>query len=106
MKSVGIDIYKRNSYLPVMDEEETCSNKQNRKSREVFSKFLADLASPCQIAMESTYIGQWSYDFLEELEQVESISIAHSLKTKAIPSVRIKNDKANRETLAHLLRPP
>lgn len=105
MKSVGIDIHKRNSYLTVMDGDGSILKQAKITSnKEAFRDFFDDLESPCQIAMESTYSWQWAYDFLEGFDQVVDISVAHPLKTKAIASARIKNDKIDSETLAHLER--
>lgn len=78
MKSVGIDIHKRNSYLTVMDGDGSILKQAKITSdREAFKDFFDDLESPRRIAMESTYSRQWSYDFLEGFDQVVGISVAH-----------------------------
>jgi transposase len=93
MKSVGIDIHKRNSYLTVMDGDGSILKQAKITSdREALREFFDGLESPCRIAMESTYSWQWAYDFLEGFDQVVGISVAHPLKTKAIASARIKTD--------------
>jgi transposase len=52
--------------------------------------------------VEATSNWYWLCDLLEEIEV--PVRLAHPLKTKAIASARIKTDKLDAATLAHLLR--
>jgi len=44
------------------------------------------------------------YDLLEDVEEVESVELAHSLKVRAIAEAKIKTDKIDSRILAQLLR--
>ena len=52
------------------------------------------------VAMEATLGWYWLHDLLEE-KGIE-VKLSHPLKTKAIASARIKNDKIDSKVLAHL----
>jgi len=60
------------------------------------------LDGPCQVVIEAS--GNWMpvYDWLEPL--VEEVVLAHPLRVRAIASARIKTDRIDAKTLAHLLR--
>jgi transposase len=60
------------------------------------------LKEPLVVAMEATRGWYSLYDLLEE-KGIE-VKLSHPLKTKAIASARIKNDKIDSKVLAHLLR--
>ena len=54
------------------------------------------------VAMEAGYCWQPLYDRLEETGY--DVMLAHPLKVKAIAQAKVKTDKIDSETLAHLLR--
>ena len=66
------------------------------------SDFFQTFEEPVTVAMEATRGWYWLYDLLED-KRIE-VKLSHPLKTKAIASARIKNDKIDSKVLAHLLR--
>jgi len=62
--------------------------------------FVEDLPHPIRLVMEAT--GNWQYLYECWADLVEEIQMAHPLKTKAIASARIKTDRIDKRTLAHL----
>ena len=59
-------------------------------------------SEPLTVAMEATHSWYWLYDLLEKSEL--EVKLTHPLKTKAIASAKVKNDKIDSRILAHLLR--
>lgn len=64
--------------------------------------YLERLPGDSRIAVEATGNWMWLYELIEERHP--DLVLAHPLKTKAIASARIKTDKINATTLAHLPR--
>jgi transposase len=64
--------------------------------------YLNSLSSPTKIAIEATCNWYYFYELVEDHDL--EVVLAHPLKTKAIASARLMNDKVSSETLAHLLR--
>jgi transposase len=65
-------------------------------------KFVQSLRGPVRVAVEATRNWEWLHELLEPV--VEEVVLSHPKKTKAIASARIKTDKLDAKTLAHLLR--
>ncbi len=104
MLYLGVDYHKRFSYLKIMDKEgRTRREGRLSNSREALRSFLsvADGQSVAAV-MEATRNWTVMYDWLEEM--VDEVKLAHPLKVKAIAEARIKTDKIDAGTLAHLLR--
>jgi transposase len=59
-------------------------------------------AEPIEVAFEATYGWGWFADLLADVGI--PAHMAHPLATKAISSARVKNDRVDAKTLAHLLR--
>jgi hypothetical protein len=70
--------------------------------RKVLSKWLAELPGPWYGAMEATIFTGWVYDFLKP--HVVELKVAHPAMLKAITAAKKKNDKADAEKIADLLR--
>jgi len=103
MKNIGLDIGKRRHWVVSMDERGTIDcNQRLPNDPTVIEQFFKTLEGPCRVVLEAT--GNWMavYDRIEPW--VEEVLLAHPLKTKAIASARIKTDKIDATTLAHLLR--
>ena len=64
--------------------------------------FLKEFGEGMEVAIEATPSWYWLYDHLEE-EGFE-VKLSHPLKTKAIAYAKVKTDKVDSATLAHLLR--
>lgn len=100
---VGLDIHKKYCYGAVMDEEgQVLSEGKFLNNREDLDQFLTELTPQSQIAMEACGFWEPMYDQIEE--QGFEVTLAHPLKTRAIAEARIKTDKIDAQTLAHLLR--
>lgn len=103
MYFTGIDLHKRTSFVTTIDKEGKIVQKANLPSHatEILA-FLEKLDGPTQIVIESCSSWYWLYDALTEAGY--SVVISHPLKTKAIASAKIKNDKVDSHMLAQLLR--
>jgi len=100
---VGLDLHKNFSVITMMDAQgkEMVKQKKLANDSEIV-KLLHEFDQPVAVAMEATRSWYWLYDLLEE-EGIE-VKLSHPLKTKAIASARVKNDKIDSRILAHLLR--
>ena len=65
-------------------------------------QYLERVPPDTRIAVEATGNWMWLYELIEDRHP--DLVLAHPLKTKAIASARIKTDKIDATTLAHLLR--
>jgi len=102
MKYVGIDLHKRFSVASVVDEKGKLIEQRKLPNGIEIKEFLEGHSSPLQVAVEATGNWQWLYELLEG-EGIE-VKLSHPLKTKAIASARVKNDRVDSLTLAQLLR--
>jgi transposase len=103
MYFTGIDMHKKTTYVTVIDESGKIVRKANLCSlAEEILAFLEELSGPMRIVIESCSSWYWLYDALTEAGY--SVVISHPLKTKAIASAKIKNDKVDSHMLAQLLR--
>ena len=99
----GLDLHKNFSVIAAMDAQgkEMVRQKRIANNGEIV-EFLERLGEPVTVAMEATRGWYWLYDLLEENGM--EVKLSHPLKTKAIASAKIKNDKIDSRVLAHLLR--
>lgn len=101
---VGVDNHKKFSYLSVMDEKGTVV-KEGRvvNTKEAVNKFLGkEYTKDTSAVLEAGRNWTVMYDWLEE--ELDEVKLAHPLKVKAIAEAKIKTDKIDAKTLAHLLR--
>jgi len=102
MLYTGIDYHRSFSYLTTMNEKgEVVSQKKLPSSGEIVD-FLKSFGESMEIAIEATPSWYWLYDELED--EGFQVKLSHPLKTKAIASAKVKTDKVDSATLAHLLR--
>ena len=103
MNYVGIDFHKSYSFVTEMDETGVI-NRQTKLSNDhvTLAGYLNTLSPRTKIAIEATCNWYYFYELAEDHDL--DIVLAHPLKTKAIASARLMNDKVSSETLAHLLR--
>jgi transposase len=102
MLYTGIDYHRNFSYLTTMNEKgEVISQKKLPSNGEIVD-FLKSFGESMEIAIEATPSWYWLYDKLED-EGFE-VKLSHPLKTKAIAYAKVKTDKVDSVTLAHLLR--
>lgn len=102
MMYVGLDVHKRVCYGTVMDGEGRVV-KRGRFSNdpEGLEEFMEGIGEAL-VALEAGYCWQPLYDGLEEAGH--DVRLAHPQKVKAIAEAKVKTDKIDSETLAHLLR--
>lgn len=102
---VGVDNHKRFSYLSVMDKKGIVVKEGKVvNTKEAVNKFLGKEYSRNTSAVVEAG-RNWTvimYDWLEE--ELDEVKLAHPLKVKAIAEAKIKTDKIDDRTLAHLLR--
>jgi integron integrase len=105
MNYVGIDYHKRYSVVTAIDEKgQVIRTKRLDNRHEPFQAFFSSLDGPSEAVLEATRTWGVLYDLLEETDGVESVTLAHSLKVRAIAEAKIKTDKIDSHTLAQLLR--
>ena len=100
---VGMDIGKKGHYVVVMDASGQIAQQQKLPADPLLvRRFFETLEGPARVVVEAT--GRWMavYDQVEAC--VQEVVLAHPLKVRAIASARIKTDKIDATTLAHLLR--
>lgn len=102
MLYVGIDHHKKFCYGTAMDERGKIQwsrrfETKREKVEEVFNGI-----GEAKAVLEAGRNWAVMYDWLEEI--FEEVKLAHPKKVKAIAEAKIKNDKIDSRTLAHLLR--
>jgi len=101
---VGVDNHKKFSYMSVMDEkgivvkEGKVVNTKEAVNRFLGKEYTKDTSAVLEAGRNWTVM----YDWLEE--ELDEVKLAHPLKVKAIAEAKIKTDKIDAKTLAHLLR--
>ena len=103
MYYTGIDLHKKTSFITTIDAGGKIITRANLHNVEedILAYFVA-LREETKIVIESMSSWYWLYDLLtgEGFEVV----ISNPVKTKAIASAKIKNDKIDSHMLAQLLR--
>ena len=99
---IGVDLHKKTCYVTVMNLDGKIKKQTEISTEEkVVSKFFKRY-SDIPVAVESTM--NW-IPFYENLESLGcKVLLSNPLRTKAIASARIKNDKVDSRILADLLR--
>jgi transposase len=101
---VGVDHHKRFSYMSVMNKDGIVV-KEGRvvNTKESVSRFLGkEYSKDTSAVLEAGRNWTVMYDWLEE--ELDEVKLAHPMKVKAIAEAKIKTDKIDAKTLAHLLR--
>jgi transposase len=103
MNYVGIDFHKNYSFITEMNEAGVIKRQVKiSNARNTLTNYLDKLPSHSKLAIEATCNWYYFYELVEDHDI--DIFLAHPLKTKAIASARLMNDKVSSATLAHLLR--
>lgn len=100
---IGLDVHKKTIAYCI----KTVGGKTMRQGvisagRNELRQWLADLPGPWMGAMEATLFTGWIYDFLKPY--AVDLKVAHPEMLKAITAAKKKNDRADAEKLADLLR--
>jgi len=99
---IGLDVHKRVCYGTVMDEKGQIVKRGKFSNDPQGLKEFMEGIDEALVAMEAGYCWQPLYDRLEEAGH--DVRLTHPLKVKAIAQAKVKTDKIDSETLAHLLR--
>ena len=103
MYYTGIDLHKKTSFLTTIDQDGRIVKRTNLPNDESqILDFFADLSDRSKVVIESTSNWYWLYDLLKD--NGFDVVISNPVKTKAIASAKIKNDKLDSHMLAQLLR--
>jgi transposase len=103
MYYTGIDLHKKTSFITTINDHGKIVTRANLQNvEEDILAYFANLGDETKIVIESMASWYWLYDLLtgEGFEVV----ISNPVKTKAIASAKIKNDKLDSHMLAQLLR--
>jgi transposase len=102
MLYTGVDYHRSFSYLTTMNEKGEIVSQKKLPSNGEIVDFLKSFGESMEIAIEATPSWYWLYDHLEG-EGFE-VKLSQLLKAKAIAYAKVKTDKVDSATLAHLLR--
>ena len=103
MLYVGVDAHSKTSWITVMDEKgKIVKREQINSCRQDIRRSLGRYRQPVKAVVEASRSWGPIYDWLDEV--ADDVILAHPGKVRAIAEARIKTDKIDSETLAHLLR--
>ena len=103
MLYVGLDLHRRRTQVAVMDEgghELFNRNVPNDPAR--LSDVLCGAEPGTPVVFEAAYGWSWLAELLQGMGM--DVHLAHARSCKAIAYARLKNDRVDARTLAHLLR--
>ena len=99
MYYTGIDLHKKTSFITTIDQSGKVVFRRNLPNQEErILNYFASLDGPTKIVIEAMCSWHWLYDLLTAHNL--SVVISNPLKTKAIASAKIKNDKVDSHMLA------
>jgi transposase len=102
VRYVGLDVHKAFCQAAVVEEDGTPVREDRiASSREELEGFFRPLGE-VKVAMEAMGFHEWIFDLLESLGL--EVVLAHPAKVRAIAEAKVKTDKVDARTLAHLLR--
>lgn len=103
MLHVGVDVHKYFSRVEVLDEQGKSLDRRRlaHPDKSSIRAYFEGLPSPMMITMESTRNWYWLYELLEEFGEVQ---LANPSKVRLIAEAKVKTDKVDARTLAHLER--
>lgn len=100
---IGIDLHKAKSFVTRMTAQGHILEQVNLShTTGALQQYLRTLPTDARRAVEATGNWMWLYEQIEDRQL--ALVLAHPLKVRAIASARIKTDKIDATTLAHLLR--
>jgi transposase len=102
MLYTGIDLHRSFSYITTMDNNGKIVGQKKLPSDGEIVEFLKEFGETMEVAVEATPSWYWLYDQLKD--EGFKVKLSHPLKTKAIAYAKVKTDKVDSATLAHLLR--
>jgi transposase len=102
MLYTGLDLHKSFSYITTVNDKGQIVGQKKLPSNGEVVEFLKEFGERMEVAIEATPSWYWLYDLLED--EGFGVKLSHPLKTKAIAYAKVKTDKVDSATLAHLLR--
>jgi transposase len=100
---IGLDIHKKTIAYCIKRIDGTLVQQGTVSAeRKALQDWLAELPGPWYGAMEATIFTGWVYDFLKP--HAVELKVAHPAMLKAITAAKKKNDRADAEKIADLLR--
>lgn len=103
MIHIGVDLHQRFCYCTAVKASgEVIAQRSVVNEAESLRRFVRSLPQPAQVVVEAC--GFWPA-FKKAIEnEVERVVMVHPQRVKAIASARLKNDRVDSATLAHLSR--
>src|SRR5215208_7177704 len=104
MVYVGVDLHRKRSHVVALSPAgEVVVSRRIGNAPAEFLRIFGELEpQPIEVVFEATYGWSWFADLLADVGI--PAHMAHPLATKAISAARVKNDRVDAKTLAHLLR--
>jgi transposase len=100
---VGMDVHRKRSQVALLDHDGTQVLNRNLPNDPIeLIPVLGQLERGTPVAFEAAYGWGWLADLLEELGLEPHL--VHPSGCKAIAAARLKDDRVDDRTLAHLLR--
>ena len=100
---VGVDLHQRFCYLTAMNASgRICRQGQVVNEGGALQAWLRELPRPRQLVVEAS--GFWPAFARAAAVESERLVMVHPQRVKAIASAKLKNDRVDSETLAHLSR--
>lgn len=100
---IGLDIHKKRiSYCIKLPDGNIVRQGEVAAERKALHQWLSELPGAWNGAMEATMFSGWIYDFLKP--HALELKVAHPQMLKAITAAKKKNDRADSERIADLLR--
>jgi len=105
MVYMGVDLHRRFCYLTALDARgQVLWQGQVANDAASLKDYFARWAEPVEVAVEACSFWPAFVDAIQS--QVARIVLVHAQRVKAIASAKLKNDRVDSATLAHLLRTP
>jgi transposase len=103
MLSVGLDLHKK--YSQFIDEAGLRRvGARLPNELEKVKGFLGSLGEPCRVVLEAGWNWGSMYDWLEGIENVVEVQLAHPYGVRAIAAAQVKTDRIDARMLGQLLR--
>ena len=103
MIHVGLDMHKKFSEVAVMSSNGRIKDRRRllHADKQGIHDYFSQLPGPVTVTMESTRTWYWLYELLEDYAEVK---LANPRKVRLIAEAKVKTDKIDARTLAHLER--
>ncbi len=105
MLCVGLDLHKRYSQVDAVDES-GASRAAARLANEFeqIEAFFGSLGEPCRVVLEAGWNWGLMYDWLDRVDNVVEVQLAHPYGVRAIAAAQVKTDRIDARMLGQLLR--